>query len=268
MSAKKIHSKRFKIGKSTFQIQIYPGGNDDRDQNHVAVYLYNRSNWRVKAKGKFSVQNSDILFELEGTYFRDVSSDSRNSWGSNHFMSHVRCKRNDLLTGDGLLTLQVDVELLEEEVHAKRDLTQEETTVKLANLEHEVLDQKEQINSLQKSIKKMESKSQSQMNELKNMIRELAVSNRPPALQQQPPRIELECPVCMEVAKPPMRLKQCGKGHIICDSCHTKAEVEANSQWQAEETDRVGNPNIDLCHTCREVITGRPSELERILGLS
>eukprot|EP00092_Neocalanus_flemingeri_P073578 GFUD01090826.1.p1 GENE.GFUD01090826.1~~GFUD01090826.1.p1 ORF type:complete len:129 (+),score=36.18 GFUD01090826.1:45-389(+) len=114
----------------------------------------------------------------------------------------------------------------------------------------------------------MESKSQSQMNELKNMIRELSVSNRTPALQQQPPRIELECPVCMEVAKPPMRLKQCGKGHIICDSCHTQAEGEANAQWQAEEADRVGNPNIDLCHTCREVITGRPSELERILGLS
>ena len=57
------------------------------------------------------------------------------------------------------------------------------------------------------------------------------------------------------------------QGHIICDSCHARAEEEANAQWGSEGL-REGNPNIDLCHTCREVITGRPSELERVLGLT
>jgi len=264
---KQIYSKQFKIGNSSFLVQIYPGGNKVENKKHVSVFLANQSDWRVKAKGIFSIQNSNFSSKLDENYFQSIGSESGSSWGFDQFMPHVRCKRNNLLNEDGMLTLQVDVELLEEEILADRDLTNEDTTSKLGNLEQKVNDQTEQIKTLQKSIKTMETRSQSQMNELKNMIRDLTLTQSSPGQQPPTPRIQLECPVCMEVARRPMRLKQCGQGHIICDSCHARAEKEANAQWEAEEEDRVGNPDMDLCHTCRDIITGRPSELERILGL-
>merc|ERR1712098_596646 len=72
----------------------------------------------------------------------------------------------------------------------------------------------------------------------------------------------IECPVCMEVAKPPMRLKQCGQGHIICDTCQSRAEARASDGGGR------GNPNGANCHSCRGMITGRPAALERVLGLN
>merc|ERR1719397_528138 len=59
---------------------------------------------------------------------------------------------------------------------------------------------------------------------------------------------DLNCPICEETVEPPMRLQQCGKGHIICDDCQTK----------------MTSPR---CHSCRGPLTGRPSALERMCGL-
>ena len=32
----------------------------------------------------------------------------------------------------------------------------------------------------------------------------------------------LECPVCLEEVRPPMWLRQCGEGHITCDTCSSE----------------------------------------------
>ena len=52
-----------------------------------------------------------------------------------------------------------------------------------------------------------------------------------PGAQAQPapgpvssPAPELECPICVESLRPPMRLVQCGAGHIMCDSCFGQVE--------------------------------------------
>ena len=71
------------------------------------------------------------------------------------------------------------------------------------------------------------------------------------------PRRKFECPMCTEEALPPMRLKQCGKGHIICDTCYAKDE-------QARQ--REGRER-NQCGVCRDPITGRPNALEAFLGL-
>ena len=39
---------------------------------------------------------------------------------------------------------------------------------------------------------------------------------------QPPPAPEVICPVCLETVCPPMRLVQCGAGHILCDSCYSQ----------------------------------------------
>ena len=63
---------------------------------------------------------------------------------------------------------------------------------------------------------------------------------------------DLQCPICMNDVKPPMRLRQCINGHIICDSCFDKTQ----------------GANRHLCHTCRSPMTGRPSQLETLFGLN
>ena len=78
----------------------------------------------------------------------------------------------------------------------------------------------------------------------------------------------MQCPICSEDARPPMRLMQCINGHIICDSCFQNTQVEASSQRMAGPGLRQGNPHLDLCHTCRLPVTGRPTQLEQLLGLN
>jgi len=160
-----------------------------------------------------------------------------------------------LLTSDGALELQVDIELLEEEVIPERNLTQNETATKVEKLEQQVDIQTEMISNLQSSMQTQ----MGQITEMKAMMLAMSVAKTTPAAPL------LECPVCMEVARPPMRLMQCGQGHIICDSCHNRVRSEAND-WRLPYWER--SQNLDVCPSCRQAITGRPSELERLLGLS
>merc|ERR1712013_243143 len=266
-----IHSKNFKLGRSTLCIKIYPAGQSAENKGFVSVYIYNKNEWRIKAKATISIEDNIYFLEkIEDFYLQSGSG-----LGFPTFIPHDRCTRDDLLSNcGGTLTLQVELELLQEEVLPHRDLTKENTIERVEELEQTVNNLQATIekmeaksDNLQATIKKMDAKSTKQTNELKKMIQDLtlAVSNKSRTEPSQPrPSLEVECPVCMEVAKPPMRLKQCGQGHIICDTCHARAEEEADAHWDGGE----GNPDIDLCHTCREVITGRPTELERVLGLT
>jgi len=259
---RQIYSKDFKIGRSTFFISIQPAGYSKEDDDYVSIFVHNRSDWRVKATATISIPDRGFATkELDADYFQPYNS-KRDAWGFRQFVHHNRCNRDDLLSNCGVLTLQVDVELLEEEVLQNRDLTKENTIERCEKLE-------KTVNDLKNNIGNLEDQSKRQTNELKmmqTMIQDLtlAVSKiRKPEPSQPRPPLDVECPVCMEVARPPMRLRQCGMGHIVCDSCHARGEEDASA---AGGRDR--NPRINLCHTCREEITGRPSALEKVLGLS
>ena len=56
---------------------------------------------------------------------------------------------------------------------------------------------------------------------------------------------EFECPVCLEQMVTGVRIFQCGSGHVICGGCRHKMET-------------------DTCPTCRGVITGRATVMERL----
>jgi len=326
----KIFSKEFIIGRSTFRLEVYPGGNSVGNSMFVSVYLRNTSSWRVKANEIISIPQTDITRSIYAHYF-ESEFDENSDWGFGDLIHHHRCRKGDILSRIGTLTIQVDVELLEEEVLPSRDLTQENTNERfeklegyLRNIEEDIQHMKAEnveptrnIQRMQVTIKNMENQSARQtaiiqsmnaeaasmkavaaiqtdalrriearsasqtaiiqsmkaeaavqtnalrnmearnareINELKRMIQGLSLS----PLFQGMVTLEVECPVCMEVARPPMRLKQCGQGHIICDTCQSRAEACASDDGR--------DPNT--CHSCREVITGRPSVLEKVLRLS
>jgi len=217
----KISSKDFKIGMSTFCLDVYPGGASAEDDKFVGLFLRNKSGWHVTVKGSFAIPQTDISRAL-----RAATLPATGFVGFKKMIPHYRCVKEDLLSEIGTLRFHVFVEL--EEVSQGRDPSKEHTIERLEKLEQQTA-------------------------ELKRMIQDLP--------QAQSSLSMVECPVCMEVARPPMRLKECGQGHIICDTCQSRAEARASDEGGR------GNPNIANCHSCRGMITGRPAALERALGL-
>jgi len=225
---RKTSSKDFKIGMSTFCIVVYPGGTSEENDKFVGLYLRNKSGWRVKVKGSFAIPQTDISRALPATVFKSRLSNRTGFCGFKDMIPHYRCVKEDLLSEIGTLTFHVSVELIGEEVSQGRDPSKEHTIERLEKLEQQTA-------------------------ELKRMIQDLP--------QAQSSLSMVECPVCMEVARPPMRLKECGQVHIICDNCQSRAGARASDEGGR------GNPNIANCHSCRGMITGRPAALERALGL-
>jgi len=261
----KICSKDFKIGMSTFCIEVYPGGVSAEHDMFVGLYLRNKSGWRVKVLlVSFSIPQTDIFRTLHERCF-DPEPAVNSSWGFHDMIPHNRCVEADLLSEIGTLTVHLDVDLLEEEVLQTRDPSKELTIERIVNLE-------QNVHHLGVAIQNMETRL---MVQAARQTAELRASSMNQAAKQTAdlrrmiqdlPRAQsrlsmLECPVCMEVAKPPMRLKQCGQGHIICDTCQSRAEARAS------DGGGQGNLNVANCHSCRGMITGRPAALERVLGL-
>ena len=219
-----IRLKKFKVGGSTLSFTIYPGGESKKDEDYVSVFLKNCSDWRVKANATFSIQNRWFQKHLKGHLYQPLGSDS---WGLGEFVHHDRCKKDDLLSESGTFSLQAYIELIEEEVHQNKDENANEA--RYENL-MEAIDNlratselEETVDNLKANMKSMESESARQTNELKKMIQDLTLTVSKIG-KPEPPQVE--CPVCLEVLRPPMRLKQCGKvgkqaGAELCQAQHS-----------------------------------------------
>lgn len=226
-----IHSRIFHIGESSFQIQIYPSGHTEQHRYSVGVFLMNRSAWRVRAECHFSLEEYSKILSV--SYFQP-NGESGNDLGFPSFVPHSRCTRSDLLSEDGTFTLEANIKLIQEEVTVSRNVTGVP-------------------GDLQAAIQSA-------------LTASLGHLRTPDSSQSFPPTTE--CPVCMETLRPPMRLMHCAHGHIVCDDCFRKSREEARVQRDMEAGRREGNPDMDRCHTCKGKVMGRPSELERILGLN
>ena len=212
-----VSSEVFKIGESSFKIMMYPKGQDEKDTNNISVFLCNESDWEVKASFTFIIDKHSLSEEKERTFYTKGGKGKANKWGWAPFVHRSRCHKGDLLEEDGTLTLVVKVKLMGEEVTKKKSAAGNHLPEK-------------EMKDLTQEMKKI-----------------TTAMNNLSAIHS----MEMQCPICMEPAKRPMRLMQCGQGHIICDACFKKAKVEAGAQRRAGVSEREGNPHLDLCHTCR-----------------
>jgi len=259
-----IYSKIFKIGNSSFQIKIEP--NSSQTRNFVAVYLHNKSSWRVKAGATFKVETEEEDYHQSITscyfmakdYLENEGDSMSDSWGRSDFIPHNRCKKNNLLDDVGEIRLQINIELFEEEVVYSRSL-EKDMEDKIDGLSQKSIENKLEMDEFrretQTEMKTLKKELKRIQNLLSNNLRSGMLTPSAAAA-----RSSIECPVCYDEVEPPMRLKQCGQGHIICDDCHNKriAEAAGNPGEQQDGTN---------CISCREPITGRPSVLEQMLGL-
>ena len=211
---REVYSRQFKISESVFSIGICPNGSRLEDKGHVSVYLCNNSSWRVMCSGSFKVGLHEAT--IDGRYLQPGEN-----WGTGMFVSHHHIREDDLLGQGNTFTLEVDVELLEEEVAASRPLDIEGDSL---------LSLKKEVSTIKTEMKDMREEFSRQLNEIKNNQGGGSAVGRRPGVQ---------CPVCMEEVGPPMRLRQCGLGHIVCDSC-----------FHQNKGDR------SLCFICKGSITG------------
>ena len=140
-SGREIYSRKFKISESVFSIDIYPNGNTEEQDGHVGVYLQNENRWKVKCAVTFTVKH-----HVKRTGDKYVGK--RQGYGIPEFVSHEEVL--NLLNEDRGLTLEVDVELLEEEVTVLRPVDSEGDA--LLNLTSEVSAIKEEQESQKKEI--------------------------------------------------------------------------------------------------------------------
>ena len=127
-----IQTKEFKISNSKFRLIIEPvpacdEEKDDEENNFVAIYLENMNNWRVKYKVQFKVQTRNF-YRTRNDYKKTVGPSSLGSQakdGARNFVPHAMIRKKpakkNVLTKDGALELQADIELLGEEVNSSRE---------------------------------------------------------------------------------------------------------------------------------------------------
>ena len=131
-------------------------------------------------------------------------------------------ENGQLLGDDGSFILQADLKLLAEQVTEGRSLRGwlEE---RLELLQVEAVEQRKEIQKLRRATEGL--------NELKQGVKELLRDRKEltellQGLRRQtvPGKKQLttSCPMCTEEVLPPMRLRQCWEGHIICDSCFAR----------------------------------------------
>jgi len=237
-----ITSEPFMINKSRFAVNIVPNG--DGEEDYVSVFLVNLNDWRVCLKYEFSVPQTTYNNAAEKVLFSSYNNNQESSWGRIKFLPHNQSSK--WLTNDSLLKIVVDVELLCEEMQLRND--------KALNINSDL--QIEKPGSSDEEPKscgsEMNQELVKEVENLKSMVSKLSSSVEQLTeivLDQKSDTLRIEwpeCPICQERIKKPMRLKQCGKGHIVCEGC---LKNETN------------------CYTCKDVISGRPTALEHILSL-
>ena len=111
-TGEKLETGVFSISWSSFKVGVYLRGADEDCRDHVSVYLYNESDWLVKAEYEIRVRNQSFWSSSVKVF--EARRKSRNAWGQPRSIPHSRCKPDDLLTPSGSLIIEIKVNLVDE----------------------------------------------------------------------------------------------------------------------------------------------------------
>ena len=183
-----IWSKHFKVGRTFFALSIEPS-----NPSHVGVYLHNMSDWDVFADMKFEVNG--FIADLGKERFGRKGSNT-DHWGREDIVPHHRCSNQDLLS-NGSFELEAYIELDDEEVLPQQDGEEEVISKTKSHVDKKFEEMEKKIRThFDKKFEEMEKK-----------IEDLKTSGR----RSSSSDLDLECPVCAETVRRPMRLQQCGQ---------------------------------------------------------
>ena len=120
-AGKAINSKDFKVGRTVFNISIFPAG-EKANSSKVAIYINNLSEWSVFVKGRLDVGDRWKEFDDELILFND-------GYGYADFVPQRRCHNGDLLD-DGSFQLEAFIKVNDEEV-LPHDVIEDEVVSKM-----------------------------------------------------------------------------------------------------------------------------------------
>eukprot|EP00092_Neocalanus_flemingeri_P025013 GFUD01027125.1.p1 GENE.GFUD01027125.1~~GFUD01027125.1.p1 ORF type:complete len:266 (-),score=63.86 GFUD01027125.1:73-870(-) len=220
----------FLVGRTEFEIEIYPPGIEEKDRDYVSVSLWNKSDWKVKVEmevevGKEKVSSTEKILSEKGR---------------NTYVCVDLWKDEDAIDVDGVLAVSATISLVWGEVTGARNNSE----ISLKECKAEVEGLRSEVGDLKTKIESLEANQASKMTQLnKNLtakFKTLEVSSKKSSLPGP------ECPICFEEMKPPTRIIQCRSGHLVCQECKER-------------------PQVVICPTCKQEFTGRAIGMENYL---
>jgi len=96
------------------------------------------------------------------------------------------------------------------------------------------------------AVKALQAEEAVKCSELEKAIVDLAaeISNKKEKQPDESFRSCLECPICLEICKPPTQVWQCPEGHILCGSCAAKPEVLICPQCRVKLAGRLSRGRV------------------------
>ena len=169
---------------STFTIGVYLRGESSAAEDHISVFLFNESDWLVKATYKISV--NDLVFgqsEASRTFY--LRGDPKYpGWGFVQCVPLARCVAEDLLDKKGSLTVKVELHVVDELIPAALSERRKER----AELRAQIDQTSDKVEILQRDL-----------TDVKKMVRTILLSLR-----------EVECPLCLRKVDS-SSISQCGQ---------------------------------------------------------
>ena len=106
---------------------------------------------------------------------------------------------------------------------------------------------KRKLKATLESLESKKKKHQEDLSKLDRVINEVkkCLNSLDPGETLEEAKTEFECPICMDVMKPPKEIWQCDAGHALCGDCKN-------------------DPRIQKCPTCRKDITCRNRAMENL----
>jgi len=118
---------------------------------------------------------------------------------------------------------------------------------KRENLEETKTCYKAKLEAASAALKSLQAEEAMKCSELVKDIDDLAakIANKKKGIQpDESIRSCLECPICLEICKPPTQVWQCPEGHILCGSCSAKPEVLICPQCRVELAGRLSRNRV------------------------
>ena len=217
----KVSTEMFYVNLSRFSIDLYIAG--DRVEDHLSIFLTHHSDWMVRARADVSVKHEILRSTVKaGTVFQPQNKGlSERSLGWSDCVPHSRCTTEDLLSPNGSMILEVRVvEIManngtdngtirkELEDLRKNLVLQEKVTTGLRNDLNKLSELKMKLDQEENQSAGLKHKVSSQEAELalvKTKLQKLETETQQSVLAAH----SVQCPMCSQDVKKPMRLQQC-----------------------------------------------------------
>ena len=221
----KVSTEMFYVNLSKFSIDLYIAG--DREEDHLSVFLTHHSDWIVRARADVSVKHEVLRSTVKaGTVFQPQTKRlAERSLGWSKCVPHGRCTTGDLLSPNGSIILEVKVvEMMadngtdngplrkELEELQQSLLLQEKISIGLRNDLNKLSGLKQKLELEEKQSAGLKHKLASQETELslvKTKLKKLERDQESVHAAGVPQPQSIQCPMCSQDVKKPMRLQQC-----------------------------------------------------------